>query len=61
VVSDVTTGKHSAGSRGKNHSYVGHAIPWFVRLLWLGFWIICITYILTWLVPALKKEIVSPP
>lgn len=45
----------------QSHNYVGHAIPWYVRLIWLGFWILCIAYILQWLIPALKTEIVSPP
>ncbi len=51
----------SPESEGKNHSYVGHAIPWYVRLIWLGFWILCIAYILRWLVPALKVELINPP
>lgn len=51
----------SAEAEGKNHRYVGHAIPWYVRLLWVGFWMLCIWYVLRWLLPALKVEIVSPP
>ena len=46
---------------GEYHRYVGHAIPWYVRALWLGFWILCIWYVLTWLIPALKLEMVAPP
>ena len=45
----------------KNHSYVGNAIPWYVRFLWLGFWVLCILYVFQWLIPALKKEIINPP
>jgi hypothetical protein len=45
----------------KYHAYIGNVIPWYVRLLWVGFWILCISYILTWLVPALKTELVRPP
>jgi hypothetical protein len=51
----------SPEAEGKNHRYVGNAIPWYVRVIWLGFWILCILYILRWLIPALKVEIVSPP
>jgi hypothetical protein len=45
----------------KNHAYLGNVIPWYVRLLWVGFWILCVAYILRWLVPALKSEIANPP
>jgi hypothetical protein len=45
----------------RNHRYRGNVIPWYVRVGWLGFWILCIAYIFTWLVPALKKEILNPP
>lgn len=43
------------------HSYVGHVIPWYVRLCWLGFWILFLWYVFRWLIPALKREMVSPP
>jgi hypothetical protein len=49
------------GVEGKNHAYVGNAIPWYVRLLWVGFWILFVAYILRWLIPALKVEISNPP
>jgi hypothetical protein len=51
----------SAEAESKNHSYIGSAIPWFVRLIWLGFWVLCIWYIMRWLIPSLKLEIVNPP
>ncbi len=41
--------------------YIGNAIPWYVRLGWVGFWILCIWYVLTWLIPALKVETATPP
>jgi hypothetical protein len=51
----------SPQAEAENHHYVGAAIPWYVRVLWLGFWVLCIWYILSWLIPALKLEMVSPP
>ena len=51
----------SPEAEGRFHAYVGNAIPWYVRLLWVGFWVLCVSYILTWLVPALKTELVKPP
>lgn len=43
------------------HGYVGNRIPWYVRLIWLGFWGIAVYYTITYLFPALQVEIVSPP
>jgi hypothetical protein len=43
------------------HRYVGNVIPWYVRLIWIGFWILCIFYILRWLFPAIQVEVASPP
>jgi hypothetical protein len=45
----------------KNLRYVGHTIPWFVRLLWLGFWILAVAYLLVYFVPAIRQEILTPP
>ena len=43
------------------HSYVGHRIPWYVRLIWLFFWVFAIYYTITYLFPKLQVEIVTPP
>ena len=43
------------------HGYVGNRIPWYVRLIWLGFWVFAVYYTITYLFPALQVEIVSPP
>lgn len=43
------------------HNYVGNRIPWYVRLIWLLFWVYAIYYTITYLFPALQIEIVSPP
>jgi hypothetical protein len=45
----------------QNHRYVGSKIPWFIHLLWVSFWIFWIIYVLTYLFPALRTEIVTPP
>ena len=42
-------------------SYVGNRIPWYVRLMWLLFWTFAVYYTLTYLLPALQVEIVTPP
>ena len=43
------------------HSYVGNAIPWYVRLIWLGFWVLAVYYMIAFLFPAMQVEISSPP
>lgn len=51
----------SAEAEARNHAYRGNAIPWYVRLIWIGYWILAIAYVLQWLIPALKTEIANPP
>lgn len=43
------------------HHYTGNRIPWYVRLLWILFWIFAIYYTLTYLFPALRIELTAPP
>lgn len=43
------------------HRYVGNRIPWWVHMIWLGFWILAITYVLRYLFPAIRTEFLAPP
>jgi hypothetical protein len=43
------------------HHYLGNEIPWYVRLIWVGFWIFAIWYTVVYLLPALQVELVNPP
>lgn len=43
------------------HTYVSHVIPWYVRLIWLVFWIFAIGYVVTNFVPAIQTELLTPP
>lgn len=43
------------------HHYRGNVIPWYIRLIWVGFWIGSIFYIIRYFFPALQIELVSPP
>ncbi len=43
------------------HTYVGTAIPWYIRLMWIGFWVLAVSYVITYLLPALKHELITPP
>ena len=51
----------SARHEGQFHSYVSNRIPWYVRLLWLLFWVFAVAYVIRYLFPALQIEISSPP
>ena len=41
------------------HHYRGNRIPWYVRLMWLGFWIFAIAYTIRLLFPALQTELLQ--
>ena len=43
------------------HTYVGHVIPWYVRLIWVLFWIFAIGYAISYFLPALQTELLTPP
>lgn len=45
----------------KFHTYVSHVIPWYVRLMWLVFWIFAIGYAVANFLPAIQRELISPP
>lgn len=51
----------SAIEEGRRHTYAGTRIPWYVRLLWIAFWIFAISYVIRFLLPALQQELTSPP
>jgi len=43
------------------HHYTGNVIPWYVRVMWLGFWIIAIAYTVRLLFPAMQAELFQQP
>ena len=44
-----------------HHTYVTSRIPLFVHILWVTFWIMAISYVLIYLIPALQRELPNPP
>lgn len=48
-------------SEGRFHNYRTNAIPIAVYLIWILFWIGAVYYLVTYLLPALRLEIVNPP
>jgi hypothetical protein len=43
------------------HHYRGNVIPWYVRAIWIGFWIYTVVYIIRYFFPAMQVELISPP
>lgn len=44
-------------AESKYHNYRGNEIPWYVRLMWLGFWVLAVAYTIRLLFPALQLEL----
>ena len=40
-----------------HHDYLGNDIPWYVRAIWIGFWIFAVVYTLRYLFPAMQQEL----
>jgi hypothetical protein len=51
----------TAEMENQYHHYTGNAIPWYVRLMWLGFWILAIAYTIRLLFPAMQAELFKQP
>ena len=58
---DVPVEQTTAKVENRFHGYVGNAIPWYVRLIWLGFWVLAVVYVIKYLFPILPVEIADPP
>jgi len=43
------------------HDYTGNDIPWYVRAIWIGFWVFAISYTIRYLLPAMQVELVQRP
>jgi hypothetical protein len=44
----------SPEQEGQFHTYVTSRIPWWMRLIWVGFWVFAICYFVAYVVPASK-------
>jgi hypothetical protein len=42
-------------------TYASHVIPWYVRLIWLFFWVFAIGYSISYFLPAIQTELLTPP
>ena len=51
-----------AGDAEAQHlTYTSNVIPWFVRLMWVVFWMFAIGYAISFFLPAIQRELVTPP
>lgn len=53
--------KTIAKAEEQYHQYTGNRIPWYVRMIWIGFWIFAIYYTVTYLFPSLQVEFLKRP
>lgn len=51
----------TAEAEHQYHYYTGNRIPWYVRLMWLGFWILAIAYAVRLMFPAMQAELFPQP
>jgi hypothetical protein len=52
---------NSAETESRFHTYSSHVIPWYVRLMWLVFWVFAIGYVIKNFIPAIQLELLTPP
>jgi hypothetical protein len=57
----TTDDKDSASAEHRFHTYESSRIPWYVRLIWILFWIFTAVYVIQYLFPDLQREILNPP
>ena len=48
-------------AEGRFHSYRTNVIPLAVHLIWILFWIGAVYYLVNYMLPALRVELVTPP
>lgn len=51
----------SAEEEHRFHHYTGNAIPWYVRFIWILFWVFVIYYSIRYFLPMIQIEMQSPP
>ena len=61
IKSSAPSDPGSPQAEGRFHTYVGNRIPWYVRFIWLLFWIFAVYYVIRYLFPDLQNEFVNLP
>jgi hypothetical protein len=60
-MANVDVENSSVEVESKYHRYRGNVIPWYIRLMWVGFWILAVAYTIRLLFPALQAELFPKP
>lgn len=47
--------KTSPQEEGTFHTYQTHHIPWYVRVMWIAFWVGAIWYVVKYAIPMAKN------
>lgn len=47
-------------SEERHHSYRSSVIPWYVRAIWLLFWVFAVYYGVKYFLPAIQTELLNP-
>jgi len=61
VTNSKTVEQATPESEHNFHHYRGNVIPWYVRMIWIGFWIFTVYYIITYFFRAMQIKLTSPP
>lgn len=56
-----TTEETNVEAEERHHTYVSSVIPWYVRGIWLLFWIFVIYYGIKYFLPAIQVELLDAP
>lgn len=51
------TDENSAQAENEYHNYTGNRIPWYVRAIWIGFWVFVVYYTIRYLFPSIQIEL----
>ena len=55
----TTSDENAVEAEERHHTYVSSAIPWYVRGIWLLFWIFVIYYGIKYFLPAIQSELLN--
>lgn len=53
--------QQNAEAEHQHHTYSSSDIPWYVRVIWILFWVFVVYYSITYFMPAINEELLSPP
>ncbi len=45
----------SPNDENRFHTYTTHRIPWYVRAMWIGFWVGLVWYVVKFAIPMAKN------